>query len=552
MRADDPFAGLDSIGWAALTHAYGPATDTPDLLRGLASDDAETVAEAKYELAGSILHQGSVYTATVAAVPFLARLAASGVQTVSVLELLCGIADSSDSRALEPADAARQAVAAQGGLLLPLLSAGDSEVRSMAGWVLALSRDASRFPAALVERWHVETDGEVRAGLLHGLHVLSPEHARSFAREALDTGHPARVRMIATYVLTDSGAPWSAEMDAAAGLWLADDSATKHRPWEVRFSDLVQAVLRAHDPTAAVALVAPALDVNAAVSDETRLRGINAAQMLVGRSRRATPLLVPLLTRLVGVDGTGESGEGGLVSERAADVLRLVGLSPTPLAADTVFAPNPEAPDERTVPQLIEALAAAAVPSRTVPALAARVRLANALARHDAEPEAVVAVYAEALTWAEREFAAGTWTVIDAINGAAHLGAASRPLVPALIRLLDAPDFCAASAQALRAIEPAEFDTVAGQRLLAGKLVAAINGGSFFMHQRPPVDALARLAPEVIAGDVRRRLAELADRDERLVTRGISVSTIREDEELRGLIEDLLTRTEPTHSPTAS
>jgi hypothetical protein len=66
---------LDAVDWASLTHAYGGAEDVPHLVRSLYSDDAEEVDEALYELYGNVLHQGSVYPASVEAVPFLAHAA---------------------------------------------------------------------------------------------------------------------------------------------------------------------------------------------------------------------------------------------------------------------------------------------------------------------------------------------------------------------------------------------------------------------------------------------------------------------------------------------
>ncbi|MEU8228448.1 hypothetical protein AB0C12_02475 [Actinoplanes sp. NPDC048967] len=54
-------------GWQTLTHAYGPAGDVPGLLRSLATGDSA----AADELSDLLVHQGSRYPATVAAVPFL-------------------------------------------------------------------------------------------------------------------------------------------------------------------------------------------------------------------------------------------------------------------------------------------------------------------------------------------------------------------------------------------------------------------------------------------------------------------------------------------------
>ncbi|ARP73045.1 hypothetical protein LK07_28335 [Streptomyces pluripotens] len=61
---------LGAVDWASLTHAYGGAADVPQPVRALYSDDPEAVDEALYELFGNVLHQGSVYPATVEAVPF--------------------------------------------------------------------------------------------------------------------------------------------------------------------------------------------------------------------------------------------------------------------------------------------------------------------------------------------------------------------------------------------------------------------------------------------------------------------------------------------------
>jgi hypothetical protein len=38
--------GLDDVGWETLHHAYGPATDVPQLLRAIASDNAAVRSDA--------------------------------------------------------------------------------------------------------------------------------------------------------------------------------------------------------------------------------------------------------------------------------------------------------------------------------------------------------------------------------------------------------------------------------------------------------------------------------------------------------------------------
>ena len=66
--------GLDRIDWGSFQHAYGSATLTPQNLRDLASSDAATREYALDQLDMSICHQGSLYTATAPAIPFLVRI----------------------------------------------------------------------------------------------------------------------------------------------------------------------------------------------------------------------------------------------------------------------------------------------------------------------------------------------------------------------------------------------------------------------------------------------------------------------------------------------
>jgi len=55
---------LTATDWGALSHAYGPATDTPVRLAELADDDPQTRMLAVDHLWGAVLHQGSIYPAT--------------------------------------------------------------------------------------------------------------------------------------------------------------------------------------------------------------------------------------------------------------------------------------------------------------------------------------------------------------------------------------------------------------------------------------------------------------------------------------------------------
>ncbi|MEU3480878.1 HEAT repeat domain-containing protein [Streptomyces sp. NPDC033754] len=66
---------VDSVDWASLGHAYGPADEVPGWLRGMVSPAPEVREEAFSNLYGKVLHQGSVYSSTVASVPFLFAMA---------------------------------------------------------------------------------------------------------------------------------------------------------------------------------------------------------------------------------------------------------------------------------------------------------------------------------------------------------------------------------------------------------------------------------------------------------------------------------------------
>src|SRR5262245_2777864 len=68
---------LDSPEWRRLQHAYGPASDIPDLLRQLAANPCAKKSgdEPWHSLWSALCHQGDVYTASYAAVPHIVDIA---------------------------------------------------------------------------------------------------------------------------------------------------------------------------------------------------------------------------------------------------------------------------------------------------------------------------------------------------------------------------------------------------------------------------------------------------------------------------------------------
>ncbi len=59
------FAGIDQIPWDKLGHAYGEATDVPDILRMLASVNQRKRKQAQHALYGNIYHQGTTYSGNI-------------------------------------------------------------------------------------------------------------------------------------------------------------------------------------------------------------------------------------------------------------------------------------------------------------------------------------------------------------------------------------------------------------------------------------------------------------------------------------------------------
>src|SRR5882762_7704275 len=68
----------DVSRWSALSHAYGPATDTPGLLQQLSSlPSSGGRAEPWFTLWSALAHQGDVYSASFAAVPHVVEALAT-------------------------------------------------------------------------------------------------------------------------------------------------------------------------------------------------------------------------------------------------------------------------------------------------------------------------------------------------------------------------------------------------------------------------------------------------------------------------------------------
>jgi hypothetical protein len=75
---------LDSPEWANLKHAYGNASNIPDLLRQLNTfPSSEGTSEPWFSIWSTLAHQGDVYSASFAAVPHVVQILATAPSKAS-------------------------------------------------------------------------------------------------------------------------------------------------------------------------------------------------------------------------------------------------------------------------------------------------------------------------------------------------------------------------------------------------------------------------------------------------------------------------------------
>lgn len=94
-----------AVDWHSLHHAYGSAADVPDLLRRIESfpHEADWQAEPWFSLWSALYHQGDIYPASIAAVPWIvdALSKAPGKATLSFFLLPALIAIADNARPVE-------------------------------------------------------------------------------------------------------------------------------------------------------------------------------------------------------------------------------------------------------------------------------------------------------------------------------------------------------------------------------------------------------------------------------------------------------------------
>jgi hypothetical protein len=322
---------LDSVPWAELDLAGVSEQTLPDLLRTMAGADDQAAVDAFHDVRWEILHQGTVYAATPAVVPFLAELVdvVGPVLRGAVVEFLGDLAHTCE---LDPDEdlrvEVRAAVTAEVDRLLPMLADDDPWLRYVAAYAVSgCPGRATDVQAVLGRRWQEEADPRVRAGLVIAAATL--DRRTELVKDGLGTRHPPVVRAAAVLAAVRSGRRWPGAKAVAAvraGWRDGDPFAGTERDgrwgppdwYPEAMADLLDTLPPTDQPPILEALLHSA-------DPDVRERALFHAGMAIGarRSLRESlpPLLVPALT----------DPEPG-VRLGAADAIRRAGRAVAPLA----------------------------------------------------------------------------------------------------------------------------------------------------------------------------------------------------------------------------
>jgi hypothetical protein len=281
--------GLDDVGWTERSHAYGSAADIPGLLRQAASG-GDAAGEAISALYGSLFHQGTVYPATAAAVPFLAELARLGPSCRSEFCWMLGMMADPHHAYGSAFDTVRAAVAAQVGVFTALLADADPQVRAAAAYAVAQCAAAV---APLRERWAAEKEPYVHASLLLALGLRDPAgSARTLAGAVMDAA-PA-VRAAAALALARNQIAWP-DGAVAAAVSAIDAGARVGYAW-CHHPDWTDELLVLADDELAAALLAQMLAAGPAATRQAGAWGMTVR----GQAWRSSPaLLLPMIRPLL-------------------------------------------------------------------------------------------------------------------------------------------------------------------------------------------------------------------------------------------------------------
>jgi len=469
--------GLDGVPWRRLECTSGAATDVPELIAQLASDDEEEAREAAEQLGYELGDDGTVRSAGPPAVPFLVRLAALGgarfrdaalavlaalvpppgepdVATHAGRGYLAPDATSAPGGASEPAGASetagqvRRELAAYGADLLALLGDEDPAVRAMAARVLAgLPEEASETVPVLRAAAEGEPDPKAQASMVLAVAALPGADAGWLTELATRAGSP----LVRTAAAVGTGWALGGQVPAPAREALLD--AARVVPagvddefvWTTGYENRFLRSAAPDDHELALDLIRAGLT---APSAERRYSAVTGASEVMRTWRSAPERVVPALAAVV-------ADADGPVRQHAIRSIALAGRA-TALAGDQLAAlladrrPSTD-PDRWPAPRWSALYGLARMGDvRCAPALA------ETLAQYTdfpwlTESVAGMAGHADALLAALRSLLASYPTggapddlgsyVDDALAGIAGWGDQLRRLAGELLYLASAPDW---------------------------------------------------------------------------------------------------------------
>lgn len=291
-----PLKGLEDVPWDTFG-AVG--REVPAALKRLATGDGESALDAVRDLGDTLTCTGSVSDAAPFAIPYMVRLAASGLCSVGLLDLLGAIAMDAVGAGR---DAAREVLANNAVLLRPLLDHEDPEVREGAVLVLSTAGAGADLSERFVELWASETNSRVRVSLVFGSARTDRDLAIRLTQDAASDRESDDVRIASLVAGAEIGLPWSEERTTTLLRLLPFEERLGQTPWTDKpLDDLVLALARRslEGQREAVDLTTRALAFAEAGADPAVLyEAVWAAQSLGDEVRATRTPLRPALARL--------------------------------------------------------------------------------------------------------------------------------------------------------------------------------------------------------------------------------------------------------------
>lgn len=253
--------GLNGVEWHTLTHAYGPATDMPDVIQALAADDVSLRQRALEYLNDALWQSGGVTRAAAYTVPFLIELlgAPEAREKRGIILLLARLAggraasespaggglppdrwNAYDGKAQQWTSAAMEALERGTRVYLRQLYSADVEVRIATPYLLSKLPTQAKFSVPpLGKRLAQSGEPRVRASILFALGALATPNPQALAQlsRLIGEGNPPLVQIAAAgalVLLARERAPSTASAVLAEAIAKPDPNVTalyEQLPW---------------------------------------------------------------------------------------------------------------------------------------------------------------------------------------------------------------------------------------------------------------------------------------------------------------------------------